>query len=71
MGRTKLTRPEISALLITIRDELKLLFEELELDSSAEFKKKASTVVGNLGYIIKEKLKADPDDKNIYEIFNK
>ena len=62
MGRTKLTRQEIVALLITIRDELKILFEELDLEQS---------IVTDLASLIKKEFNVDPENKKIYEIFNK
>lgn len=62
MGRTKLTKSEIALLLITIKDELKILFEELELKQ---------TIVADLSILIEKEFKVNLESKeSINEIFN-
>jgi len=56
MGRTKLTKQEIAALLITIRDELRILFEELKLKQS---------IVENLTTLIEKEFKVDSESKEV------
>jgi hypothetical protein len=62
MGRVKLTKQEIIALLVTIRAELKILFEELGLKQS---------IVADLTTILEKEFNIDPESKEIYEIFDK
>jgi hypothetical protein len=62
MGRVKLTKQEIIALLVTIRAELKILFEELGLKQS---------IVSDLTTLIEKEFNIDPESREIYEIFDK
>jgi len=63
MGRIKLTKQEIAALLVTIRDELRILFEELGLEQS---------IVVNLTTLIEKEFKVDSESKEvIYKNFSK
>jgi len=51
MGRTKLTNPEKIALLVVIRKELKLLFEEIET-TLPDYKEKSKSVIDTLSHIL-------------------
>jgi len=63
MGRTKLTKQEIAALLVTIKDELKILFEELGVKQS---------IVTDLTALIEKEFDVNLNSKEIiYDIFNK
>ena len=70
MGRTKLTQSEKTALLVVIRKELKILFEETEV-GLPDYDKVTAQVIDNLTYIIEDGLKVDPENNDIYEIFAK
>jgi hypothetical protein len=70
MGRTKLTKSEKTALLVVIRKELQVLLEELET-GLPDYDQATDLIMENLSYILKEGLKTDPEDSNIYEIFDK
>ena len=56
MGRTKLTKKEIVSLLITIRDELSILFEELDLTQD---------IVPKLTTLINKEFKIDSESKEV------
>ena len=72
MGRSKLTREEITALLVTMRNELKILFEELEKETTlADFNPRTESITNNLAYLIEQELSTDPETKDIYAIFDK
>lgn len=58
----KLTRKEITVLLVTIRNELKILFDELEIEQS---------IVPELSKLIKKEFNIDPENEEIYKIFSK
>lgn len=58
----KLTRKEITILLVTIRNELKILFDELEIEQS---------IVPELSKLIKKEFNIDPENEEIYKIFSK
>jgi hypothetical protein len=70
MGRTKLTKSEKTALLVVIRKELQVLLEGLETDLP-DYDQATDLIMENLSYILKDGLKTDPEDNNIYEIFDK
>jgi hypothetical protein len=69
MGRTKLTNPEKIALLVVIRKELKLLFEEIET-TLPDYKEKSKSVIDTLSHILEVGLETDPEDDDIYKIFD-
>jgi hypothetical protein len=65
MAKTKLTKQEATALLVVMRKELEIIFEELELSSND----KAKAVLDNLAVILKKGLKTNPDTNDIYKLF--
>ena len=69
MGRTKLTNPEKIALLVVIRKELKLLFEEIET-TLPDYKEKSKSVIDTLPHILEVGLETDPEDDDIYKILD-
>ena len=69
MGRTKLTNPEKIPLLVVIRKELKLLFEEIET-TLPDYKEKSKSVIDTLSHILEVGLETDPEDDDIYKIFD-
>jgi hypothetical protein len=72
MGRAKLTRQEITALIVTMRNELKILFEELQDETSlADYKPRTESIINNLSYLIEQGLNTDPETKDVYSLFDK
>lgn len=61
MGRIKLTQQEMIALLVNIKNELNILFNELDIKQN---------IVANLSSLIKEEFKVDPESEDIYKIFD-
>ena len=62
MGKVKLTKREIIVLLVTIRSELKILFEELGLEQF---------IVKDLTTLLEKEFNIDPEREEIYKIFDK
>lgn len=62
MAQKKLTKKEIVALLLTIKSELAIIFNELGLKQS---------IVENLENLIEKEFNIDPKSQEIYEIFDK
>jgi hypothetical protein len=66
-----LTKPQITALLVTIRKELEVIFhQDSDLRQIKEGPVREKRIIEDLAYLIKEGYKADPDDANIYKIFD-
>lgn len=60
MTKTKLTRPQIAALLVNLKNELKILFDELGAEPS---------IVADLSIFIFKEFNIDPESEDIYKIF--
>ena len=71
MKKSEMEKPEITALLITLRKELISIFEQFsKIVRLKESRQRQKRILNDLKYLITKELKADPDDKNIYDIFN-
>lgn len=70
VAKIGLTKQQITALLITMRKELAVIFTQTaELDKIKDGADRKKRIQEDLAYLIKEGFKADPEDANIYEIF--
>jgi len=66
-----LTKPQITALLITIRNELEVIFhQDKDLGLIKEGSMRERRILEDLAYLIEEGCNADPKDTNIYKIFD-
>lgn len=72
MKKNILTKSQVVALLVTLRKELNAIFANApELEKVKGGSEKKKRIIDDLGYLIKDGFKIDPEDPNIYEIFNK
>lgn len=70
-AQPKLTKSQIMALLVTLRKELAVIFQQSpELDKIKEGPERKKTILDGLAYLIKDGYGVDPEDASIYEIFN-
>lgn len=71
MKKSILTKQQIVALLVTLRKELTtLLLNSPELDKLKDGANRKKRIIEDLTYLIKDGYKIDPEDADIYEIFN-
>lgn len=72
MKKTILTKPQVIALLVTLRKELVAIFANaVELDKLKSGPEKKKRIIDDLAFLIKDGFKVDPEDSNVYEIFSK
>jgi len=58
--KSKLTRPQIAALLVNLKNELEILLDELDADKS---------ITTSLSSFIFKEFNIDPESEDIYKIF--
>ena len=60
MTKAKLTKPQIAALMVNLKNELKILFDELGVEHP---------IVTDLSLFIFKEFNIDPESEDIYKIF--